>query len=502
VNRPLGRLAVACLVLLAALLANANWVQVAQSKRLGAEATNPRPLFQRFSTDRGDIRLADGSVVARSEREPDGRTFRRLYPTGDPAEYAALTGWAGVSSTSGLEKAEDPLLSGTDDRLSLRKFLDTFSGKQQAGGFVVTTIDKAAQDAAWAGLRAAGKRGALVALDTKTGAILALASTPSFDPSPLASRDPAVVARAYDALLKRGDGPLLDRATQGVYPPGSFFKVVTSAAALAAGRSPDTLVASPDRLKLPLSSSFLTNFGGESCGGAQIPLRQALTISCNTAFAQLGLDLGADKLRAQAQAFGVGEVPAGFPLPANASVFPGTLDRPQTALSAIGQFEVKMSPLQAVMIVQAVANGGTELAPYIVAEEHAPDGSVLSKAQPRTLGTPVTGDVAAQLRDMMATVVNDPKGTAFGSRGVLAGIPAAGKTGTAQHAQGEPPHAWFGGFAPASDPRVAVAVIVEDGGNAGSDASGGTVAAPIAFAVLKAALCSLAPADQPAGACR
>ena len=493
-NRPLRRLAIACLVLFLALLANANYIQAVQSKRLGNEATNPRPLFQRFSRDRGDIRLADGTVVASSEREVDGRTFRRLYPTSDPPEYAAVTGWAGVSSTSGLEQAEDDLLGGDDERLAITNFTDTILGRQQTGGYVVTSLVPAAQDAAWEGLRKVGKAGAVVAIDTKTGAILALVTTPSFNPTPLASRDPTVVQQAYDGLLARNDAPLLNRATQATYPPGSFFKVVTAATALANGRTPDTPVASPQRLKLPLTSNFLNNFGGESCGGDRVPLRDALKISCNTAFGQLGLDLGADKLRAQAEAFGIGERVEGFPLPSNASSFPETLDQPQTALSAIGQFDVKLSPLQAAMIVQAIANGGQQLRPYLIAEEHAPDGALLSRADPTRTGEPVTAEVAAQLRSMMTAVVAEPGGTAFPSRGALGGLTAGGKTGTAQHAAGEPPHAWFGGFAPAEDPQVAVAVIVEDGGNAGSDATGGTTAAPLAFTVMRAALCGRAPA--------
>lgn len=494
-NRPLRRLSVACLVLLFALLANSTWVQAAQSKRLGRGPSNPRPLFQRATVDRGDIRLADGSVIATSERSPDGRTFRRLYPTSDPAEYAPVTGWAGPTSTTGLERSEDPLLAGTDDRLAVRNFLDTLAGRPQVGGYVVTTLDPATQDAAWQGLRAAGRRGAVVALDVKTGAVLALASTPSYDPRPLASSDAGAVTRAYAALNARGDAPLLDRATQEVYPPGSLFKVVTAAAALRDGRTPDTLVASPQRLRLPLTNSFLNNFGGESCGGEQIPLRQALVISCNTAFAQLGLDLGAERLRTQAADFGIGDPPQDFPLPVATSVFPETLDRPQTALSAIGQYDVRLTPLRAAMVVSAIAGGGTELAPYLVATEHAPDGSVLSTAKPRRVGAPVTAEVAGQLRAMMQAVVQ--RGTAAPSAGALRGLSAGGKTGTAQHAEGRPPHAWFGGFAPAEDPQVAVAVIIEDGGNAGSDATGGTVAAPIAFSVLRTAVCGRAPA--PAG---
>jgi peptidoglycan glycosyltransferase len=502
VNAPMRRVAVACLVLFAALLANASWVQVGQAKRLDHSATNPRPLFQRFSRDRGNIVLADGAVIASSVPDgPDGKTYRRQYAASDPAEYAALTGWAGVSSTTGLEKAEDDLLTGNDDRLAVRNFVDVFSNRPQQGGYVTTTIDHRTQDAAWAALRAAGPNvhGAVVALDVATGAVLALVSTPSFDPTPLAARDPKVVGAAYQQLVKDGGMPLLDRATQGHYPPGSFFKVVTSAAALGAGRTPDTPIAAPDLLSLPLTTAKLSNFGGESCGGPQIPLRQALKISCNTAFGRLGLDLGADALRRQAAAFGVGSTVDGFPLPQEKSTFPETVNAPNLAFSAIGQYDDAFSPLQAAMIVQAVAHQGSELAPYLVAQEHAPDGSMLSQAVPRELGKPVTPQVAAQLTQMMQAVTSQPGGTAFGFiQRTLGGVTSAGKTGTAQHGTGaQPPHAWFAGFAPVESPRIAVAVIVEDGGRSGSDATGGAVAAPIAGAVMKAYVCGHPP--RPAG---
>lgn len=498
-NAPMRKLAAVCLVLFMALLGNATWVQVGQAHHLDTRPSNPRPLIERFSRHRGDILTSDGRQLATSTplRGTGANTiYKRGYPTPDPAEYANVTGWAGVDSTTDLEQSEDELLSGTDSRLAIRNLTDTILGKQTTGGYVTSSIDRGAQDAAWnalSAIRKAGGHAAVVALDVKTGAVLALVSTPSFDPTPLASNDGATVQAAYNKLSKDPNQPLLDRATQTTYPPGSFFKLVTSAAALSTGDTPDTMIASPPVLKLPLTSSTLTNFGGESCGGAMITLAQALKISCNTAFGQLGLNLGATTLRTQATAFGIGSTVPNFPLPNAASTFPANPDAPQTAFSAIGQYDVQLSPLQAAMIVQSIADGGTEMTPYLVAQEHAPDGSVISGNPQHTQGQPITASVASDLRQMMVGVTA-PGGTAYPFIQRTAGsIPTAGKTGTAQNTPGAAPHAWFGGFAPVENPQVAVAVFVEHGGTEGSEATGGSVSAPIAGAVLKAVVCERTP---------
>jgi peptidoglycan glycosyltransferase len=279
---------------------------------------------------------------------------------------------------------------------------------------------------------------------------------------------------------------LLNRAIQQTYPPGSTFKVITSAAALSSGKfTPDSTIPAPNELKLPQTSSTIRNFGGETCGDGKVDtLADSLRISCNTAFAQLGLDLGQDTLRSQAEKFGFGQGELALPTTVARSVFPGSLNPPQLAQSSIGQFDVQVTPLQMAMVAAGVANGGDVMKPYLVREVQAPDLSVLDRARPSVYRHAVDRPVADQLNAMMQLVV--ASGTGTGAQ--IPGVPVAGKTGTAQHAVGQAPHAWFIGFAPANDPQVAVAVLVEDGGTAGPEATGGAVAAPIARDVMRAVL--------------
>jgi peptidoglycan glycosyltransferase len=279
--------------------------------------------------------------------------------------------------------------------------------------------------------------------------------------------------------------PLLNRSVQSTYPPGSTFKVITTAAALGAGLTPQSRIPSPTVLDLPGTSANLGNFGGERCGdGRTDTLADALRISCNTAFGQLGITLGAEKVRAQAQAFGFGDSSLALPQPVAASVYPSELTKAQEAQSAIGQYDVRVTPLQMAMVAAGVANDGTVMRPYLVQEVQAPDLSRLDLADPKVYSHAVSSSVAQQLTTMMEAVVD----TGTGTNAQIPGVRVAGKTGTAQHAVGQPPHAWFIGFAPAQDPQVAVAVLVEDGGSLGSDATGGKVAAPIAQAVMRAVL--------------
>jgi peptidoglycan glycosyltransferase len=481
VNAPLRRLAVACMVLFALLLVNANYVQVVQAGRLRNDPHNRRVLLAAYERQRGPI-LAGRAELARSRATDDQLKYLRSYPGG--SLYAPATGFFSlIYGATGIERVDNPLLSGDDDRLFVRQVGDLITGRSSQGGAVVLTLNRAAQAAAGRGL--AGKRGAVVALDPATGAILALASSPSYDPNVLSSHDPASIRAAYDRLSKDPTEPLKNRAIAEAYPPGSLFKVVTAAAALSTGRyTPDTRVPSPTRLKLPLTNRFLDNFGGETCGdGRTTSLADALRISCNTAFAGVGLAVGATALRNQAEAFGIdGELRV--PLPVARSRFPAELDAPQTALSAIGQFDVRLTPMQAAMIAAGVANSGVVMRPYLVQEVQTPSLATLDAAEPRELARAISPQVADALTSMMRLVVAE--GTGKAAR--IPGVDVAGKTGTAQHAVGEPPHAWFIGFAPASAPKVAVAVLVEDGGGLGSDATGGKLAAPIARDVIRAVL--------------
>jgi peptidoglycan glycosyltransferase len=368
------------------------------------------------------------------------------------------------------------VLAGSDPRLFVRRIADLFTGRDPSGGDVVLTLDAKAQQAAMAGLGDA--TGAVVALEPSTGKILALASTPTYDPGKLSSHDPQAI-RAYRKGLS--DAQVDDQAISERYSPGSVFKVVVSAAALSTGEyTPQTAVPAPDRLALPGSTHQLENFNGESCnGGADQALIQALTISCNTAFAQLGMTLGEDKVRSTAKAFGIDDT--GFDIPLH--VVPSTVgaidNQAQLATASIGQQNVQITPLQGAMIAAAVGNGGTLMKPYLVDQVRAPDLSVIDQTDPSVMSRPVTGQVAGELTQMMTSVVTD--GT--GKKARIPGIQVAGKTGTAQTDPENNDNSWFVGFAPADHPKIAVAVFVKNGGRTGGD-----ISAPIAKQVMQAYL--------------
>lgn len=480
-NRPLRRIAIAVFVLFALLLGNATYVQVVEARSLRNNPHNGRQLIDRYRRDRGEI-LAGDTVIAQSKATSDSLRYQRSYPFGP--EYAPVTGYYSLFGSTGIERAEDEVLSGDDPRLVVDRLTRLLTGRGSQGGSVTLSIAPSVQDAAY---RALGSlHGAVVAIEPATGRILALVSSPSYDPSPLASHDGSVVVGADNALGADPFSPLLDRATEQRYPPGSLFKVVTSSAALSTGRyNPETLLTSPTKLRLPLTNVYLQNFGGESCGdGVHTTFVDALRISCNTAFAGLGLALGADALRKQARAFGIGRSIDGWPLGYAQSVFPDQLNAPQTALSAIGQYDVALTPLQAAMIAAGVANNGIVMRPRLIDVLRGPDLAVLDRPTSSVMSVAISPAVAAVLAGMMEQVVQSGTGVAA----AIPGVRVAGKTGTAQHQVGQPPHAWFIGFAPIGSARVAVAVLVENGGNLGSEATGGALAAPIARAVIEAAL--------------
>jgi peptidoglycan glycosyltransferase len=485
-NKPLRRVAVAVLVLFGLLLVNVNYLQVVKAGAYREDQRNSRVLLQAYAQERGPITVDDGAartVLAGSVETDDQLKYLRQYPGG--SSFAHVTGFFSlVYGATAIERARDDILSGDSDQLFVERFSDIVTGREPAGGSVVLTLDPAAQQAAADGM--GGKRGAVVALDPRTGAVLAMLSIPSYDPARLSSHDPADIRAYYEELTGREDDPLLNRAISQTYPPGSTFKVVTAAAALSSGRfTPETMIPSPRELDLPQTDANLRNFGGGSCGGDTSTLADALRISCNTAFGQLGLDLGEDVLREQAQAFGLDDDAFEVPMPVAESVFPeGEVAPPSLAQSAIGQFDVRVTPLQMALVAAGVANDGVVMDPYLVREVQAPDLARLDLAEPQEYGRALSGNAAEQLTAMMRLVVED--GSAV--RAQIPGVSVAGKTGTAQNAPGADPHAWFIGFAPAEDPSVAVAVVVENGGDAGSEATGGAVAAPIARDVMQAVL--------------
>jgi len=485
VNRPLRRVAMACLLLFGLLILNVNWVQVVKAEDYRDDPRNSRVLLRTYERERGPIAVLDAQgqrqAVAESVRTDGPLEWLRTYPGG--AEYAAVTGYYSlIYGRTGIERSQDEELSGDADEFFVRRLSDVVTGRSPEGGAVLLTLDPAAQAAAYAGLQ--GNRGAVVALDPRTGAVLAMASLPSYDPARLSSFEPEDI-RSYYAELNGADAdPLLNRAISKTYPPGSTFKVVTAAAALENGVTTETQIPSPTVLDLPQTRAGLRNFGGASCSGETSTLAEAMRISCNTAFGALGLQLGDDALREQAEAFGFGDTDLRVPTRVADSRFPEDANPPQTAQSAIGQFDVRVTPLQMAMVAAGIANDGEVMEPYLVQEVQAPDLSVVSAARPRTLSRATSEEVADELTSMMELVVADGSGR----RAQIDGVRVAGKTGTAQHAQGRPPHAWFISFAPADDPQVAVAVVVEDGGSLGSEATGGALAAPIAADVMRAVL--------------
>lgn len=483
-NTPLRRLSTVVTAMFLVLMLSTTWVQFVQAPSLNNDQRNVRTLYREYGSFRGPI-VAGGESIASSTAVDDSFGYQRAYANGPL--YAHVTGhYSVVFGRTGIEQTFNTELNGTADSLFYERLQDLVTGRQTRGASVELTIDPAVQQAAWDAL--GDQRGAVVALDPRTGAILAMVSKPSYDPNVLASHDLTAVRQAWDQLLADPGDPMVNRAIAGdTYPPGSTFKLITAAAALEHGLTADTPIPAPRELPLPQTSTVLHNFGGSACSptGA-MTLADALRISCNTAFAQIGLDLGADELRAQAEAFGF-DSPLNVPMKVTESRFPADPDAPQTALSAIGQYEVRVTPLQMAMVAAAIGNGGVQMAPYLVQSVRSQDLTVVEETRPGELARPVSASTAEQLRQMMVGVV--ASGT--GRTAQVPGVTVAGKTGTAQTTDDVPPHAWFTAFAPAGDgetPRVAVAVVVEHGGSMGNEATGGAVAAPVARAVIEAAL--------------
>jgi peptidoglycan glycosyltransferase len=481
-NAPIRKLSTLVAFLFVTLLISTTYIQFVAAKDLNARPDNRRTLLATYARERGQI-LVGSEAIAKSVPSKDQFQFLRTYPQG-PA-YAHITGYFSFyGAAGGLESAENGLLSGSSDKLFIRRVSDMFTGRKPQGASLELTIDPAVQAAAIKGL--GNQRGAAVALDPKTGAILAMVSNPTYDPTVLASHDLKSVDTAYKKLNADSTRPLVNRAIAGnLYPPGSVFKIVTAAAALSTGRfAPDSEIPGPAELKLPQTTVPLPNHGGAACGpNDKTTLLHALEISCNTAFGWLGMELGADTLRSQAAKFGIGD-DLSIPMRVTPSSIPAELNKPQLAQSAIGQYDVKVTPLQVAMISAAIANQGAVMRPYLVRSVLGSDLSVLEQAKPELLSEAISPQVAAQLTEMLRAVVDSGTGTAA----QISGVEVAGKTGTAEHAPKAAPHAWFTSFAPANDPKIAVAVVVEDGGNAGSEAFGGRVAAPIARDMMQAAL--------------
>jgi peptidoglycan glycosyltransferase len=453
-------------------------MMIFRQSSLAAQPQNRRVRDAEFAQNRGAILAAGKTEIAETVPAKDRFKYQRVYPDGKL--YAPITGFYSYDrASSALENTYNAQLAGTDDALFVRRLIDMATNRTPEGASVQTTIVPKIQKAATDAL--GNQKGAVVALDPKTGAVLALVTSPTYDPNDIASHDIEAAGKAYDRLASDPQHPLSNRAAREIYPPGSTFKLVTAAAALEDGKTPDSTVKSPDRLKLPNTRVFLPN--STNCGGSEITLTQALKVSCNTAFANLGLELGQDKLREQAQAFGFDRRHLAD-LGGVASQFPDKLNKAQLALSAIGQYDVAASPLQMAMVSAAIANDGVLMDPYIVSNVRSHDLKPIETHQAQVLSKAMTPENAKELQQMMAAVVSE--GT--GHNAQIPGVEVAGKTGTAQSDPKRKPFAWFTSFAPVDDPKVAVAVIVEDADIPRNDIAGGRVAAPIAKAVMEAAL--------------
>jgi peptidoglycan glycosyltransferase len=482
VNKPIRTLSLFALLLFVLLLANVTYVQYVRAGDLNADPRNRRVIDAAFSRDRGPI-LVDREAIAESVPSDDRFEHQRVY--GQPFKYAAVTGFFSFFTQTGIEQTQNAVLSGDDPRLFVTRLVDLLNNASPQGGRVQLTIDPKAQTAAFDGLGALGSgvQGAVVAVEPSTGRILAMVSLPSYDPNKLATHDLDAEVANYNRLRDDPSQPLLNRGIQTRLPPGSTFKIVTAAAALENGLADDAESQVPGgaTYQLPQSTAVIDN-GGRACGTDTISLTQALAQSCNTTFLQLADELGQEQMLEQAERFGFNSTYLDDLNGQVESVYPDDMDRPQTALSGIGQFDVAATPLQMAMVVSGIANGGTVMKPYLVDEVLSPDLDVLDKPSPSRLSEAVSGTTANELtKALVATVTS---GTA--APAAIPGVQVAGKTGTAENCDGCKPYAWFVSFAPADDPEIAVAVMIQGSAIAADDIAGGRLGGPIAKAVMEA----------------
>ena len=488
-NTPLRRVSLVVMGLIVLLVGQATWVQVVRADDYRANPANSRVLLDEYSRQRGQI-SAGGEVLASSTATDDRLRYLRQYSDGPM--YAPVTGYYSQTyGTTGIERAMDPVLNGSDDRLFVRRISDAVTGRDPSGGNVVLTIDPRVQRAAYDAMDSKNYQGSVVAIRPQTGEILAMVSTPSYDPNPLASHDGRVQTQTWNRLTDADPPELSNRAINELYPPGSTFKLVNAAAALEAGAiTPDTPVSTAPRTTLPDSTTTLENYDGETCGpGATVPFRTAFAKSCNVPFAELADQIGADRLRTQARAFGFENPSLTIPLPVQSSQVGELGDGAALAQSGIGQRDVRLTPLQSAMITATIANGGIPMAPHLVSQVQGQDLSVVDTTEPDRGARAVSQQTASALTGLMQG--SEDSGTGSTSGGKIPGVQLASKTGTAEQGPNpktDPPHTWYTVFGPVANPQIAVSVLVEKGGNRGDDATGSSVAGPIGRAVVAALL--------------
>jgi peptidoglycan glycosyltransferase len=483
-NKTIRRASVFALLLVLTLLVRATWVQFYDGQALADDTDNRRNVIETYSQPLGNIIVAGESITgsARTSGSSDLK-YKRTYTNGKL--YAAVTGYASQSyAPTQLEGIYQDLLNGTDSRL--KTVMNTITDQRAEPGNVITTIDPDVQKAAYQAL--GGKKGGAVAIDPKTGKILAVVSTPSYNPSSLTDANTA--GAAWKSLNADSDKPLTNRALRQPLPPGSTFKLVVAAAALEDGlyKNVDDKTVSPIPYTLPGTTTPLKNESTSApCENA--PIRTALQYSCNNVFGKMAVDLGQDKVRAMAEKFGFNDDKLDVPVRAYASVYPKTMDKAQTGLSGIGQFDVTATPLQMAMVSAAIANGGKLVSPHMVSQITDSGGDVLKNYDDDTSTKEiVSSSTAEQLQSAMQTVIE--QGTGTNAR--IDGVTVGGKTGTAQHGENnsKTPYAWFTSYGKSNSTgkEVAVAVMVEQSDAARSEVSGNGLAAPVAKAMMEAAL--------------
>ncbi|MGI5166176.1 peptidoglycan D,D-transpeptidase FtsI family protein [Spirillospora sp. CA-253888] len=485
-DKPIRRVAIFGLLLFFGLMAQVNYVQGSQAESLRSSELNTRRFSEVFNNPRGQI-TADGQVLVKSfPTNKDNPKYGRTYQDG--LLFSPVTGYFN-GGASKVEMAYNSLLGGTDKRITRQRWFDTFIGKKPEGADLELTLNTAAQRTAYARLKAQtsqGRRGGVAVIDIKTGAVVVLASFPSFDPNEVAPQTGLKGGRRLEALDAQTGvvKPLIDNAMSQTFPPGSTFKIVTSAIAMDSGKLNSQSQVPTGQLILPESGQRLPNSHDTGQCGGTATLRGAFAESCNTTFGKLAMDMGIEQLNQGATKFGFNrkfeiepdvqpaesDVPIEFFDPATKKKIRTGQDG--TARSGIGQENVRATPLQMAMVAAAVANNGKIMKPYLVERARAKDQSELYKAQPQEYAQAMKADTADQLADMMRAVVTE--GTAKN----LAQFGIAGKTGTAEQGEGDPNARWFVGFAPMNKPRYAFAVVTE------GPESGGANAGPIAGQVM------------------
>jgi peptidoglycan glycosyltransferase len=482
-TKELRRLSILILAMFLALFGAVSWIQVVHADALEQDTHNTRALYDSYQVQRGSI-IVSGSAIASSAPSKDVYSWQRVYT--DARMWSHVTGWINpaLGSATGIEQAMNQALSGTSGSQFLSRIERIITGQPPRGSNVVLTLDAKVQKAAYDAL---GKlQGGVIAIEPSTGRVLAMVSSPGFDTNLLATHDASAANSYYDKLVAQSNHPLYDRSIAGdLNPPGSTFKLVVASAALASGNyTPQSKLPNPASYQLPQSSAVIHNASGGTCGpGAEVTIADALRISCNIPMAELAVKLGDTAIRDQAEKYGFNNS-FQLPLVSTPSSYPRALDDPQTALTGFGQGQVTATPLQMAMVSAGIANGGIVMNPHMVDRVIGPDLTVQQTFDNKEYGRALEQNLANEMVSMMVANVSD--GAASGAR--IDGVDVAGKTGTAENGPGRPYSLWFTGFAPAVDPQVAVAVVVEDGGGQGQSGSGNTIASPIAKKVMEAVL--------------